>query len=65
MGHAASVSTKTRMGKSETREMVEMDRARLGNRFHEPTDWKMSNTTFFSLFVVIAALITVGALVLR
>ena len=45
--------------------MVEKDRARLGNRFHEPTEWKMSNTTFFSLFVVIAALIAVGALVLR
>lgn len=64
MGQTSSVTTHSRVGKSETREMVERDRVKLG-RVHEPTDWQMSNATFFTLFVIIAAAIAIGALVLR
>jgi hypothetical protein len=57
--------TRSRFGKSETREMVERDRLRAGSRFNEPTEWKMGNGTFFIAFVAIAAAITIAVLVLR
>lgn len=52
-----------RVAKSETREFGERDRMRLS--LGEPSEWHMSNGTFFKAFVVIAALLTVLAIVLR
>ena len=52
-----------RVAKSETREFGERDRVRL--TLGEPSEWHMSNATFFKAFVVIAALLTVLAIVLR
>lgn len=54
-----------RVAKSETRDLAERDRVRLMRSLNQPTDWQMSNSTFFIAFVVIAALLTVLALVLR
>ena len=55
--------SRLRVAKSETREFGERDRMRLS--LGEPSDWHMSNTTFFAAFVAIAALLTVLAIVLR
>jgi len=54
-----------RVAKSETRDLAERDRVRLMRALDQPTDWKMSNSTFFIAFVLIAAFLTVLALVLR
>jgi hypothetical protein len=58
-----------RLTKSETRDLADREyRNRLLGRFHRSSDttdeWRMSNTTFFVAFVVIAALLTILALVL-
>lgn len=56
--------SRLRVSKSETREMAE--RARVdGLRLGELDDWHMSDTTFFTAFVVIAAVLAALALVLR
>ena len=57
-----SVSSRIRIGKSETRDMAEHDRIVRGL---QPADWHMSNATFFTAFVVVAALLTVIALLVR
>jgi hypothetical protein len=59
--------SRLRVAKSETRDFAERDRVKLA-RFRsgdEPTEWSMSNATFFSAFVAILAVLTVLALVLR
>lgn len=45
--------------------MAERDRLWRARGFTEPTEWRMSNATFFTAFVAIAAVLTVVALVLR
>ena len=55
--------SRLRVAKSETREFGERDRMRL--TLGEPSDWHMSNATFFTAFVAIAAVLTVLAIVLR
>ena len=52
-----------RLTKSETRELA--DREYRASRFGRQEEWQMSNRSFFTAFVVIAALVTVLALVLR
>jgi hypothetical protein len=52
-----------RLTKSETRDLA--DRAFRGKVLGRSEEWHMSNGTFFTAFVVIAALIAVLALVLR
>lgn len=53
--------TQSRLAKSETRDMAERGRLRL----HEVPEWNMSNATFFTAFVVIAAGLTIAALIAR
>jgi hypothetical protein len=51
-----------RLTKSETRELADREyRSHLG----QPVEWRMSNGAFFTAFVVVAAVLTVLALVLR
>ena len=57
-----TVSSRLRLAKSETRDMAEHDRI---VRRLETSEWHMSNATFFTAFVAIAAALTVLALVLR
>jgi hypothetical protein len=52
-----------RVPKSETREIAERELARI--RQLEVEAWRISNTTFFAAFVVLAGVITLAALVLR
>ena len=52
-----------RVAKSETREFGERDRVRLS--LGDPSEWHMSNATFFKAFVVIAAVLTALAIALR
>jgi hypothetical protein len=52
-----------RVAKSETREFGERDRVRLS--LGDPSEWHMSNATFFKAFVVIAAALTALAIALR
>jgi hypothetical protein len=54
-----------RVAKSETRDMAERDRLWRARAFDQPTEWHMSNATFFVAFVVIAALLAIVALVIR
>jgi hypothetical protein len=54
--------SRLRVAKSETRDMAEHDRI---VRRMQTSEWHMSNATFFSAFVGIAAVLTVLALVLR
>lgn len=52
--------------KSETRDFADQDRlsmTRLG--YGEPTEWKVSNRSFFTAFVVIAAVLAMLALLVR
>ena len=52
-----------RLTKSETRDLADREyRARMIR--HTSDDWQMSNNAFFTAFVVIAALVTVLALIL-
>ncbi|HUS30240.1 MAG TPA: hypothetical protein VMZ53_17150 [Kofleriaceae bacterium] len=57
--------TGLRVAKSETRDLAERDRVQLLRALNQPTDWQMSNSTFFVAFVVIAAVLTILALILR
>jgi hypothetical protein len=57
--------TGLRIAKSETRDLADRDRVALRRALNQPTDWQMSNSTFFVAFVVIAAVLTILALVLR
>lgn len=57
--------SRLRIAKSETREFGERDRLRLALGEDDTGEWRMSNNTFFIAFVVIAAVLTVLALVLR
>ncbi len=51
-----------RLTKSETRELADREyRARFAQR----EEWQMSNSAFFTAFVVLAALVAVLALMLR
>jgi hypothetical protein len=54
--------SRLRVAKTETRDMAEHDRI---VRSLQTSEWHMSNGTFFIAFVVIAALLTVVALILR
>jgi hypothetical protein len=54
--------SRLRVIKSETRDMAEHDRVA---RSLETNDWHMSNATFFSAFVAIAAALAIIALVAR
>lgn len=54
--------SRLRVAKSETRNMAEHDRVM---RALETSEWQMSNATFFTAFVVIAALLAGIALLLR
>ena len=59
--------SRLRIAKSETRDLAERDRVGLAP-FHisnDPTEWNMSNATFFTAFVAILAVLAVVALVLR
>lgn len=54
------------LNKSETRELAEKDYRHLcASRLGQPTDWKLNNSLFFTVFVAIAAVLAVLALVLR
>lgn len=57
--------SRLRVAKSETRDLAERDRAALMRNLNQPTDWQMSNRSFFTAFVVIAAILAVVALFLR
>lgn len=57
--------SRLRVAKSETRDLAERDRVKWARSLHHPTDWHMSNSTFFIAFVAIAALLTILALVMR
>ena len=57
--------SRLRVAKSETRDLAERDRIALMRAINQPTDWNMSNTTFFTAFVVITAFLTALALILR
>lgn len=55
-----------RVVQTETRDLA--DRERVGtftNRFAEPVEWTMSNRSFFTAFVLIAAVLTVVVLAAR
>jgi hypothetical protein len=54
--------SRLRVGKTETRDMADHDRI---VRSRETSEWHMSNATFFTAFVAIAAGLTVLALLLR
>ena len=58
--------SRLRVAKSETRDLAERDRLQLA-RFGlgDPSDWQMSNSTFFTAFVAIVAALAVLALLLR
>lgn len=57
--------TALRVHKSETRQLGEQDLGASGSRLGEPVDWHMSNGTFFTAFVVIAAVLAAAALYAR
>jgi hypothetical protein len=57
--------SRLRVAKSETRDLAERDRVDLMRALNQPTDWKMSNATFFTVFVLIAAILAAIALILR
>ena len=60
--------TDSRVGKSETREMVERDRARLRSRLNEPTDTAPNgggNKVFLILVVVIVAAVVLALVILK
>jgi hypothetical protein len=59
---AGMTVSRLRVAKTETRDMAEHDRI---VRSLQTSEWQMSNGTFFIAFVVIAALLTVVALILR
>jgi hypothetical protein len=55
-----------RLMKTETRDMADRMRASASDlRIGASEEWRMSNATFFTAFVVIAGVLAVLALVLR
>lgn len=58
-------SSMIRFAKSETRELADADRFGVQRSWGEPTEWNMKGSTFFTVFIVIGALLTILALVLR
>lgn len=64
-GHNFGMPTPSylRLTKSETRDLA--DREYRGRLLGKPEEWHMNNSTFFTAFVVIAALLAALALVLR
>jgi hypothetical protein len=57
--------TRLRFTKSETRDLVDRDQLGTnGPRFGRPSDWRMSNNTFFVAIVAIAGGLAVLALIL-
>ncbi len=53
-----------RLSKSETRDMADRVHLLPDGRYAR-VDWHMSNSTFFTAFVIIAGLLAILALVLR
>jgi len=53
------------LAKSETRQLAEADHRPSQPWRYQPTEWNMSNQTFFIAFVAIAALLAILAIVLR
>jgi len=58
---SAMTVSQLRIEKSQTRDMAERGRVRLG----DAPEWNMSNATFFTAFVAIAAVLTIVALIAR
>ncbi len=58
-------SSYLRLTKSETRELADREHRARSLRLGQPEEWQLSNSAFFTAFVVIAALLAVFALVLR
>jgi hypothetical protein len=55
-----------RVAKTETRDLAERERLSMRElRLGEPGEWTMSDATFFTAFVALAAVIALLALVLR
>jgi hypothetical protein len=54
-----------RLTKSESRVIAEHELRNAGTSYGGLTEWRMSNGVFFTAFVVIAALVTLLALILR
>lgn len=57
--------SRLRVARSDTRDLADRDRAHIRRLLAEPTDWQMDNRSFFAAFVVILAVLTVLALVVR
>ena len=59
--------SRLRVAKSETRDLAERDRVRLARQLSlgEPSDWHMSDRSFFTAFVAVVAFLAVLALILR
>jgi hypothetical protein len=58
--------SRLRVLRSETRDLAERDRSHVRRlALGEPTDWEMSNRSFFTAFVVILAVLAVLALAVR
>jgi hypothetical protein len=58
-------SSMIRFAKSETRDLADADRLEIQRSWGEPTDWNMKGSAFFTALVVIGAVLTVIALILR
>ena len=58
-------SSMIRFAKSETRSLADADRSAVRGSYNRPTEWEMSGSTFFTIFVAIAAVLAILALVLR
>jgi hypothetical protein len=58
-------ASQLQLTKSETRQLAENELNTIAGRVFQPTEWHMSNATFFTAFVAIAAVLAVLALVLR
>ena len=57
--------SRLRVVPSETRDLAERHRSSFDLRLGEPEAWHMSNATFLTAFVVIAAGLALLALILR
>ncbi len=59
--------SRLRIAKSETRDFAERDRVALSRSrsWDSPVEWRMSNATFFGVFVAILAVLAVIALLAR
>lgn len=58
--------SRLRVAKSETRDLAERDRVQIARlQLGDPTEWQMSNSTFFTAFVAIVGLLAALALILR